>query len=240
LGAISKTALCAPPISDSTLSTSKVGYELVASRTDVPVPQILFADSSRETFDRNYVLMTKVNGELAGSLRSLEDDDWRAIYRAMGKTLRALHEITFDRFGYFTESGFAKAFRTNAEFMQNRFEQVLQAFGELGGPPNIQGAVRDLVFERREVFTRCTTAALCHNDLHEGNVLVSKVEGKWGLTGVLDTGGSVAGDPLFDLRGPTIGQREAIPSNVGACWTATARCAPVGTTPSAFTAPITR
>ena len=50
-------------------------YELVASRTDVPVPKVLFTDSSRETVDRSYVLMTKMDGEVVVSLRLLEDDD---------------------------------------------------------------------------------------------------------------------------------------------------------------------
>ncbi len=174
-------------------------YELVASRTNVPVPEVLFTDRSRQTVDRSYLLMTRIDGEAPVSLRSLEHDDWRAIYRGMGEVLRALHEITFERFGYFTKGGFAESFQTNAEWMRKLFEQVLRGFAALGGPPSLERAVRDLVAGHEEVFNRCPTAVLCHNDLSEGNVLFSKGADGWRLTAVIDVGGSTAGDPLFDL-----------------------------------------
>ena len=103
-------------------------YELVASRTDVPVPEVLFTDSSRETLDRSYLVMARTDGEAPGSLRSLEHDDWRAIYRTMGAVLRALHEITLEGFGYFTRGGFVESFQTNAECMRKLCEQALRAF----------------------------------------------------------------------------------------------------------------
>ena len=149
--------------------------------------------------NRSYILMTRIDGEAVISLRSLEDDDWRAIYRGMGGVLRELHEITFERFGYFTKGGFAESFQTNAEWMRKLFEQVLRAFGARGGPPSLERAVRNLVAGQEEVFNRCPTAVLCHNDLSEGNVCFSKGDDGWRLTGVLDVGGSTAGDPLFDL-----------------------------------------
>ncbi len=173
--------------------------ELVASRTDVPVPEVLFTDSSRETLDRSYIVMTRIDGEAVVFLRSLEDEDWRAIYRAMGEALRALHEITFERFGYFTKGGFAESFQTNAEWMRKLFEQVLREFGACGGPPSLERAVRNLVAGQEEVFDRCPTAVLCHTDLSEGNVLFSKGADGWRLTGVIDAGGATAGDPLSDL-----------------------------------------
>ncbi|MCA1851575.1 MAG: phosphotransferase [Beggiatoa sp.] len=174
-------------------------YELVASRTNVPVPEVLFTDSSRQALDRSYLLMTRIDGEAVVSLRSLEEDDWRAIYRGMGEVLRALHEITFERFGYFMKGGFAESFQTNAEWMRKLFEQVLRAFAALGGPPSLERAVRSLIAGGEEVFDRCSTAVLCHNDFSEGNVCFFEGADGWRLTGVLDAGGATAGDPLFDL-----------------------------------------
>ena len=174
-------------------------YELVGSRTNVPVPEVLVTDGSCEMVDRSYMLMTRMDGKAVVSLGPLEPDDWQAIYRRMGEVLRALHEITFERFGFFTKGGFAKSFQTNAEFMRTLFEQGLRAFGARGGPPSLARAVRNLVAGREEVFNRCPTAVLTHNDLTEGNVCFSKRADQWCLTGILDVGGSTAGDPLFDL-----------------------------------------
>jgi len=174
-------------------------YGLVESRTNVPVPEVLLTDSSRELVDRSYLLMTRMDGKAVVSLGSLEHDDWRAIYRAIGEALRALHEITFERFGYFTKGGFAKSFQTNAEFMCTLFEQALRAFAAHDGPPSLARAVRHLVASQEKAFNRCPTAVLCHNDLTEGNVCFAKRADRWRLTGVLDVGGAIAGDPLFDL-----------------------------------------
>ena len=174
-------------------------YELVASRTNVPLTEVLFTDISRQTVHRCYLLMTRSDGEAPGSVRSLEHDDWRAIYRGMGEVLRALHEITFERFGYFKKGGFAESFQTNAEWMRKLFEQALRAFGAHGGPASLERAGRNLFADHEEAFNRCPTAVLCHNDVHEHNVLFSKGADGWRLTAVLDVGGSTAGDPLFDL-----------------------------------------
>jgi aminoglycoside phosphotransferase (APT) family kinase protein len=40
---------------------------------------------------------------------------------------------------------------------------------------------------------------LCHNDLHEANFLAIKQRGRWHVTGVIDGGGAIAAEPLFDL-----------------------------------------
>ena len=40
---------------------------------------------------------------------------------------------------------------------------------------------------------------LCHNDLHEGNLLVDNVSGRWALTGIIDVENAIAADPLHDL-----------------------------------------
>ena len=40
---------------------------------------------------------------------------------------------------------------------------------------------------------------LCHDDLHDGNVLVERVGAELVVTGVLDVENAVAGDPLLDV-----------------------------------------
>lgn len=46
------------------------------------------------------------------------------------------------------------------------------------------------------LFAACGCAVLCHNDLHEGNVLV---DGVGAVTGFIDVENMIAADPLIDL-----------------------------------------
>lgn len=40
---------------------------------------------------------------------------------------------------------------------------------------------------------------LCHNDFHEGNVLVTEGSDGWTVTGFIDVENAIATDPLLDL-----------------------------------------
>ena len=47
----------------------------------------------------------------------------------------------------------------------------------------------------------CEGPVLCHGDLHEANILVSEAPEGWKVEGIVDVGGAIAADPLFDLAG---------------------------------------
>ncbi len=46
------------------------------------------------------------------------------------------------------------------------------------------------------LFDNCGSAVLCHDDLHEGNVLVAQRPGGWQVTGVIDVENAIVADPL--------------------------------------------
>jgi aminoglycoside phosphotransferase (APT) family kinase protein len=83
--------------------------------------------------------------------------------------------------------------------MTRQFTKKLREFGDLGGDPALRDRIEAHVAHRTGLFARCAAPVLCHNDLHEGNVLVAATDGSWEVTGFVDVENAVAADPLFDL-----------------------------------------
>lgn len=49
------------------------------------------------------------------------------------------------------------------------------------------------------MLAECLGPVLCHNDLHEGNVLVVQNGDGWNVQGFVDVENAIAADPLLDL-----------------------------------------
>jgi hygromycin-B 7''-O-kinase len=63
----------------------------------------------------------------------------------------------------------------------------------------LRRAVEEYVERHSDLLTQIRTPVLCHDDYHEGNVLVDVVENKWRVTGIVDVENAVAADPLLDI-----------------------------------------
>ena len=166
----------------------------------VPTPTILFADDSRGVIDANCALMTKLDGEPSSMVtRGAGAEVIRAIFGQIGQAARACHTVSFDRFGYVGPDGLVDARASNAAYMSAQFERHLRAFRQLGGDPDVARAVERRIAGDGALFADCRQAVLCHDDLHEKNVLVAPHARGWAVTGILDVENAVAADPLLDL-----------------------------------------
>lgn len=166
-------------------------------RTALPAPRVLKADDSGSLLTSAFLVMTKLPGALLGST-PLAQDDVEHVYADLGRALRAMHDITFETFGYLTTE-VLDPHPTNAHYMEFQFARKLREFTDLGGDPSIREAAERAVASSSSLFAQCERAVLCHDDLHEGNVLVEARDGGWIVGGVLDVENAVAADPLLDL-----------------------------------------
>jgi hygromycin-B 7''-O-kinase len=172
-------------------------YELLR-RAGIPVPDILLTDASRELIDADWMLMSKLGGSTVAALDPSAEDA-REIYRSIGATLRSIHSITFQHFGFFDRRGAVTPYAANRDFMQVWFDRDLARFSEAGGLPSLRAAIERRIALGLETIARCKGSVLCHGDLHEANVLVERAPSGWVVTGVVDVGGAIAANPLFDL-----------------------------------------
>jgi aminoglycoside phosphotransferase (APT) family kinase protein len=174
--------------------------QLIAGRLSVSVPQILFADDSKRLLDLNWTLMTKLDGSILGQLETaLPPAQRKSAYVQIGRLLREFHGISMQAFGYIGANGIWTAYQSNHAYLTNQFSRKLKDFVDRGGDVRRARRITKYLDHHDELLSVCTTAVLCHNDLHAGNLLARASNEELRLTGVLDFEGALAGDPLMDV-----------------------------------------
>lgn len=166
---------------------------LLADHGVAPLPQVLHQGP-------DFLLLSRVEGTMLTSvLPELEPDEVHDAFRAMGRLLAGVHRIPQPAFGYLV-TGVVGAKDSNRALMRQLTERVLAGFAANGGDPALHAALtRVLTSERTALYDNCTAPVLCHNDFHQGNVLVVRTEAGLRISGLLDFENALAGDPLLDL-----------------------------------------
>lgn len=140
-----------------------------------------------------FTVLTKLDGV---PLSEAEPPDPKAIYLQLGQLLAKIHRIPQPAYGYLTDE-VLEPLPTNDAYMRRQFTKKLQEFDELGGDPQLHKEMCQYVDQHAALFANNTAPALCHNDFHEGNVLVDPQT--WQVQGFIDVENAIAADPLMDL-----------------------------------------
>lgn len=171
-------------------------YRLLARHGIRQIPRVLHASPfGTPVLPWAHTVLTVLPGRpLAEVCDDLTGPDLARVYRRMGELLAAVHRIVQPRWGYLT-TRIVDARSSNTAYMTDKFARRLREFGKLGGDPALARAVTRQVARQADRFAGCATPVLCHNDFHEGNVLVSGAR----VTGYVDVEGAIAADPLLDV-----------------------------------------
>lgn len=163
------------------------------------VPTILRAEHDTRVLGFAFSVMTIVPGQpLSHIAPRLDRADTIQIYRQLGAILSAIHRIRQDCYGYLVTE-VVEPELDNTAYMTRQFSKKLREFRELGGDPELHDSVSRYVEPGIDRFVRCTAPVLCHNDFHEGNILVEHGPEGWKVTGFIDVENAIAADPLMDL-----------------------------------------
>lgn len=166
-------------------------YRLLTEHGVVPVPTILRIEPDTTLIGHAFTVMTRLPGS---PLSETEVDDIGDVYRQLGRLLATIHAIPQPAYGYIT-THVLDPVPDNTAYMGRQFAKKLREFRELQGDPALHDLVQTYVAAHSDLFARCPAPVLCHNDIHEGNVLVR--DGR--ITGLVDIENAVAGDPWLDL-----------------------------------------
>jgi aminoglycoside phosphotransferase (APT) family kinase protein len=174
-------------------------YRMLVHHGISAVPAILHSDSAGGPGDQAFTVMTLLDGQpLSHVSTDLDAAAIGHVYRQMGELLASVHRIGQDAFGYVVTS-IVDPERTNYAYMTRQFRKKLQEFIGLNGDPGLHRAIEDRVADQANIFKSCPAPALCHNDFHEGNILVSRNQGGWTVSGFIDVENAIAADPILDL-----------------------------------------
>ncbi|MFJ8436967.1 phosphotransferase family protein [Kitasatospora sp. NPDC094019] len=175
-------------------------YQLLADLDSLPVPRVLHHNRAGAPGGRAVTILSLLDGQpLSEASENLDAEQIVSLYREMGAALATVHRIGQEAYGYLTDR-ILDPRPDNGAYMRHQFAKKLAEFKTLGGDDRLHDAVARRVERDGSLFDNCRAAVLCHNDLHEGNVLVSQqANGQWELTGIIDVENAIAADPLMDL-----------------------------------------
>lgn len=170
----------------------------------LPAPRILSLDTSCSRFPSSFLMMEKMRGECLERLE-LPAQDLEKALRYLGSLMRALHEIETPRFGLLDEAhyraagvvqGFADSWN---DALFGAAEESLKYLARAealtaGEVEQVRGLVER---ESRLADLQPTGGRLLHGDL--GLVHVWFDPEKGAISGVIDFGECVSGDPVYDF-----------------------------------------
>lgn len=183
----------------------------------VPVPTVLYADPDAERFHLSWMLMSWVEGvPLPEALVSLAPDEAPSLAAALGEVAAAIGAFPFPASGFFgSDLTIAEPLGAPTEMTRERIRYLLfegRAGERLG--VDLTGRLWPLVEAHiAELDVLAGRVALVHSDFRDSNLLVTRTDGAWRVSGVLDWEYAFAGPSLFDLGSLLRREATMLPSN---------------------------
>lgn len=171
---------------------------LIPGDVGVSIPRWLAVDERRHHLPLRFALMTWLPGETARTL--IATSDAVPVYRQMGEVLRRIHRIPMSTYGYIGAAGVMAPEPTNDAYMRRTFATVFRQFRDQSGDVDLARRLEIKAQSRFGLLACSAGPVLCHDDFHQGNVLVTRdAAGDFQVSGLIDFGNARAGDALFDL-----------------------------------------
>lgn len=192
----------------------------LARAAGAPVAAVLASDTSERSAPWQYLLQEHVPGTEWRRVRPLLGaDEVSAVHASIAEAVLAIQTVRFDGYGELDRRA-RPAGRTLLDAVRGR------ARGRIVDRRRRQ-VFLDLLEQHADLFCdRPGAATLCHDDLHHGNVVLDRRDGRWRVAGLLDWDKAWAGpaesDPARmgfwdDMTGPASWRtyRAAVPAEPG-------------------------
>lgn len=157
-------------------------HRLIRERTDVPAPEIVFHDFSRDVIDRDYLVMEY----LRGSSGPFDE-------RELGEYVRQIHAIESDKFGYPERA--APTGESWPDIFHTYVKLILRDCLSCGVIDNSEHEYFRSVYDKQGGVIGDVKPSLLHLDLWSQNILT--VNGK--ITAILDFDRGLYGDPELEF-----------------------------------------
>lgn len=172
-------------------------------------PEIVATDFSEIIVPRCYMI-TKYIKSVPMSDESVTPEEKPILYSEVGEYASRLHEITGLKFGRAAEIAVGGGYESFFEYILSEFSHILSLLKKSNGISEAEAEqVLFAIIENSGIFHEITTPYLCHADLWDGNILVSRDQnGTPYVSAVIDADRAVFGDKWFDAAMPWIESAE--------------------------------
>jgi len=171
-------------------------HALVRERTDVPVPEIIAYDRSRQVIDRDYLLMERLRGVPLAQFACTQAQ-MDSVLEQVGRYLRQIHEITAEQYGYLGEHHCMEAQRDWESAFRVMWGKLIDDVAAAGYYDDDQVTwAKGLLEKHISHFRRHVTSRLLHMDIWSQNILVDEDAH---VTGLVDFDRALWGDKEIEF-----------------------------------------
>ena len=167
---------------------------LVADKTDVPVPEVLFYDDTHAVCGSDYFFMSKLEGKsLSTASHELSQAERAAVDHTLGRYNAEINGITGQKFGYYgqPEKQGDDWYAVFSSIVRDALNDAAKMKIDIGVPYE---AIKTLLTDCRSCFEDKFVPRLVHWDLWDGNVFVKREK----ITGLIDFERCLWADPLME------------------------------------------
>jgi fructosamine-3-kinase len=190
-------------------------YSIIGKYTDLPVPKILFVDKSKKTIPFSYYLMSKLPGKMLRFAR-LTREERLNLYEKLGAELAKIHQITFKKSGWIYKNKISKSKNCYSKPLKDWKSVFLDSYNGIKEKLNktknknygkidkfsfinLFPEIEKILKENIKLVDIHIKPVLIHNDFTLRNILATKINNNWKITGIIDVEFSRTGHNEFEL-----------------------------------------
>ncbi len=179
-------------------------YRNLARSTEVPCPEVLALDTTREIVPHDALILSRIAGTNAATIwHTLGDEAREAISEEAGRICGAIHRLPWPAYGDFIPStGTFGPYPRWIDMLLARLERASTTAAATGAVPQavIDGVVTE-INDGDSVIDIASPPALVHGDIHTGNLLIEQRDGTWHVAALVDWEHAVAADAAWEFAG---------------------------------------
>jgi hygromycin-B 7''-O-kinase len=194
------------PLFPSPVVAETNAYRLLAQDTTLPVPQIITSGVLASLGWRYLVLSPMQGVPIEHVWGNLTDIEKASIVRELGHLVRRFHDLRI--------SDESTLFDLQIEWrnlVERRIRTCLESPRCIHLPVHLKSGAYAFVDRLQRQEPKAELPCLLHGDLGAMNLLLKKTAGDWQISGLIDFGAAMAGDPLYDFIQIYFGICEAKP-----------------------------
>ena len=168
-------------------------HRLVATRTTIPMPEVLAVDVSYQSWPWRYFIKAHMPGqEWAVVRRQMNAEELSNAYGQIGHAVAQLHAMHFPAFGELAVDGSVPGDEPYFTVLAERARHSIQK-------ARSRELFLSVLDRQRPLFLDVGQPSLCHEDLHHHNFIFEQRQGQWHLATILDFDKAWAGHHETDL-----------------------------------------
>ncbi len=169
-------------------------HQIVASKTDTPVADIIALDRSYQHIERDYILMRRLPGHPLSMDMSTDRND---VLRQVGHYLSQVHRIKTDKYGYLGAHHPMPPQPRWVDAFHLMWSKLIEDIVYAGCySPDEGDYFRRLLDRQIKLFDHKVSSSLLHMDIWDQNILV---DDQGNVSGLVDWDRALWGDPEIEF-----------------------------------------